>query len=1829
MAEAQAGANGDAGSAAQDSAHGAPQAEAQEEQLLSISVSCRNLSSNSSVIALFEAKQLLAPSGSSEPAPARLLEYVCHTEGLRNTHHPDFATPLRIRHRPGAGQKVKFNVYTLPPGPPRVEEHQRVGSAYVLLDEIAAHMAEGDLMVDVVHGHSAAKDRDNQWLQSHMLIRAKKVLPGEEEDEDDALAGSSLSHKAALSMMTEGRVMTLHSAEAVPKPHLVFYRPDGELGALHWIALDQCDKVPLAPKDDSNDAPAVRYVVPSGFDAEKVKEAAAAAALQRAAARTNRGGGDDDDDDDDDADDDDVDAPPFLRLVDIQALYEGMQTDAFRSSSTSAPLPTQQLDPERCFSILDVFDTTVDLEAASVEEREGYMQGLHGILSRQAARERAKASQFKFLVKLRQLPPEYTARGGGLFVALSSRASNAPGSSMPYELVAKSGWVSTGDTVDLPRAMHAACVSESQTLKFDVWHNSIRPADGLGCAIVDFASCVQRKGSLMLVPLRHLSDEARDDKLRSHKSIMILECMEASAEDRARDQGDRDLAARRRREQQRLAAEETTDREEDDEEESGEVDEEESEESETEQEYQGAKASSAAAVASSAVVLPSLSPAGGLPLIDLSALPPMPRPPSPPAVSVGLFHGYLMDKCAFRSRGQRARRIVFAADDPDFDSTTAMDLSPPMARSASPNPNLRVNTSSSPGPQGTGRTPHPGPGSGVVLSAFGASAANPRAQVVRIAGNDHGASTTSSNGSGSSKGNKRPRHPDRMRLYWSKPSGAAGPPPRKLSSSLRFAEISDIAVGRSGAVLQGLPASTVPDDCAVSIVTSRRTLDLVADSRELRDAFVTDVMHFLLPRSRAFSAWGQTEGTALEGRDWDTFVRQEAEHRWALQRAEEAVRKEIKDRERLARQAAAEAAHAESAAAAAAAAAERGGAASSGLAQAVLSKLSERGMIPPDEGAEDGEDDDEKRLNSSKSSKPDELLQSLAALDDIFSEVDARFAKNALTSPRNQGRAAAAAAAAAEEAKKKQEDEAKAATNDEATKSAEEAKEADSTDAAAAAAAEATAAAEAEALAKEEEALREKRATRLANLASPAPGDSAEDLEDEKTLAEIEARLACAAAKDEKADAALLDSSVPDAPPLPPPAPVLSTEGFIVGDAPPPPPGPPPPPSLGPGAPLTGPAPVRKLKQLHWDPLAQEEVASTIFCDAAAAGDAGVFDLLAGEEGKDIETLFANQQAKKKLDGGASSGKDKDGKTKPVSLLDSKRAYNIEIGLSRLKLGPPSTMVADITRELMELSPDSLTEDKAQILLDRVPTTEELALIKRGMAKTSLAEMGVVEQVLWAMGQVPQVALRLECHLFMLRFDAQAAELKAKLRVLFAACKALSSSPHLKTLLHVVLQVGNHLNAGTSRGNAKGFKLASLAALSNTRSTDGRMTLLDFVAAQMDKRSSDEGKSEAAAGTTMQASQQPPPHESFLADMAPVKEAVNLDWASVAEEQRRMASQLAKIEAELAAPEVVAGAAQGSVHDKFHDRLAAFEPRATEEVRLLSTRVKRVVQLESSLLAYFGEKKAAAAGDGCMSLTTLFSTFSTFTLAYEAAETKARAQAAQAARMAAAKQMQLQQPLVRNKRGSRMTRASIVGAAAAMASKRASITSSAIAGGDGVLDPRLNSASFGALLQETAGQLKAAPGGRRRSMYLSGAYAGRKSITGQTIAPPGAAHGATAATGGLLGQAVPYGAPLHVRTGSTAHARTGSSAHSRRGSLVGGGGAAGAGVTGSAPGAAVVVRSKRISISLARGSIIRGQAVRSPAHAPKSPTGRRRSTILGADAHETKPAPLAAAASSS
>jgi hypothetical protein len=66
-------------------------------------------------------------------------------------------------------------------------------------------------------------------------------------------------------------------------------------------------------------------------------------------------------------------------------------------------------------------------------------------------------------------------------------------------------------------------------------------------------------------------------------------------------------------------------------------------------------------------------------------------------------------------------------------------------------------------------------------------------------------------------------------------------------------------------------------------------------------------------------------------------------------------------------------------------------------------------------------------------------------------------------------------------------------------------------------------------------------------------------------------------------------------------------------------------------------------------------------------------------------------------------------------------------------------------------------------------------------------------------------------------------------KLLLEAFSNILVSIGLKEIIRCVLAIGNAMNQGTFKGGAVGFKLCGLNKLQQTKSTDGKCTLMDYL----------------------------------------------------------------------------------------------------------------------------------------------------------------------------------------------------------------------------------------------------------------------------------------------------------------------------------------------------------------------------------------------------------------
>ena len=95
--------------------------------------------------------------------------------------------------------------------------------------------------------------------------------------------------------------------------------------------------------------------------------------------------------------------------------------------------------------------------------------------------------------------------------------------------------------------------------------------------------------------------------------------------------------------------------------------------------------------------------------------------------------------------------------------------------------------------------------------------------------------------------------------------------------------------------------------------------------------------------------------------------------------------------------------------------------------------------------------------------------------------------------------------------------------------------------------------------------------------------------------------------------------------------------------------------------------------------------------------------------------------------------------------------------------------------------------------------------------------------------RIPRYSQRLKALYFMRTRDERIGDIRPHAEDVLFGCREVVSSQKLRKVLEVVLAFGNFMNRG-NRGNAFGFKLASLNRISDTKSsTDKDITLLHYL----------------------------------------------------------------------------------------------------------------------------------------------------------------------------------------------------------------------------------------------------------------------------------------------------------------------------------------------------------------------------------------------------------------
>ncbi|RLN85900.1 hypothetical protein BBJ28_00002870 [Nothophytophthora sp. Chile5] len=176
-----------------------------------------------------------------------------------------------------------------------------------------------------------------------------------------------------------------------------------------------------------------------------------------------------------------------------------------------------------------------------------------------------------------------------------------------------------------------------------------------------------------------------------------------------------------------------------------------------------------------------------------------------------------------------------------------------------------------------------------------------------------------------------------------------------------------------------------------------------------------------------------------------------------------------------------------------------------------------------------------------------------------------------------------------------------------------------------------------------------------------------------------------------------------------------------------------------------------------------------------------------------------------------------------VFLIDRARSNNISIIVKQFKMSN-----AALREAIMKMDADVITLDRVQGLIKILPTEEEIAAITGFHGDPTT--LNGAERVLKELISVPRLKQRLAALESKHQFPSFVRDIQTKVNKIRMASTEIAQSAEFKTILLVVLQVGNKMNHGTNRGSAKGFRLIDLTKLAQLKSVDKSVTLLHYVA---------------------------------------------------------------------------------------------------------------------------------------------------------------------------------------------------------------------------------------------------------------------------------------------------------------------------------------------------------------------------------------------------------------
>lgn len=188
------------------------------------------------------------------------------------------------------------------------------------------------------------------------------------------------------------------------------------------------------------------------------------------------------------------------------------------------------------------------------------------------------------------------------------------------------------------------------------------------------------------------------------------------------------------------------------------------------------------------------------------------------------------------------------------------------------------------------------------------------------------------------------------------------------------------------------------------------------------------------------------------------------------------------------------------------------------------------------------------------------------------------------------------------------------------------------------------------------------------------------------------------------------------------------------------------------------------------------------------------------------------------------------------TLLDSKRGQNLGIFKSGFKIP-----MYELERRLSVMPPstDALPIEHIQNLRKLGPTPEEREAYDRYKGdKTQLSD---IDQFIMKLMEIPLLKMRLDLLMMVHDLPLQFDELLPAIDLSVDAVNEVLNSKRLEQVMLYGLSIGNHVNGGTKKGGQHGIALKSFPKFADTKGSDKKTTLMDFLYITLRKRKRQDG----------------------------------------------------------------------------------------------------------------------------------------------------------------------------------------------------------------------------------------------------------------------------------------------------------------------------------------------------------------------------------------------------